>query len=29
MNQDFEQNYYSIAALVIYRNGHDSIRLLK
>ena len=28
-NPDFEQDYYSRTAKVIYKNGHDSIRLLE
>ena len=28
-NLDFEQNYWSTAATGVYKNGHDSIRLMK
>ena len=28
-NPDFEQNQYSITSVGIYKNGHDSIRLMK
>ena len=28
-NSDFEQNYWSRTAIGIYKNGHDSIRLMK
>ena len=28
-NPDFKQNYYSRTATGIYKNGHDSVRLMK
>ena len=29
MDPDFEQDYYSKTTKGIYRNGHDSVRLVK
>ena len=29
MDEDFEQNHFSLTVIGIYKNGDDSIRLLK
>ena len=28
-NPDFEQDYWSRTAIVVYKNGHDSNRIMK